>query len=134
MGKILFSLAFGILVSLPVFTIAGILWIAMKIMENRNREKPRKLKIGDLMYCVAVGTENTSMRLSGKAVNFISTLDGMIAAHSYYPQGMLLYFDSYNNAKIGINKMEGVGIQCEKNIDEFLLREDGALEFMKGMK
>lgn len=42
MGKILFSLAFGILVSLPVFTIAGILWIAMKIMENRNREKPRE--------------------------------------------------------------------------------------------
>ncbi|MDO5587254.1 MAG: hypothetical protein Q4G53_09230 [Clostridia bacterium] len=77
---------------------------------------------------------NPSTRLGWKAVNFISTLDGMIAAHSYYSQGMLLYFDSYNNAKIGINKVEEVGIQCEKNIDEFLIREDGALEFMKGMK
>lgn len=42
MGKILFAMAFGILVSSPVFAIAGLLWIAMKIMENRNREKPRE--------------------------------------------------------------------------------------------
>lgn len=69
-------------------------------------------------YTVAVGNINPLMRASRKAVKFIAKLDGLIGVHPHYPDGTLILFRTENDAKIGKNRMEAVGIHTGHNICE----------------
>lgn len=69
-------------------------------------------------YTVAVGNINPLMRASRKAVKYIAKLDGLIGVHPHYPDGTLILFRTENDAKIGKNRMESVGIKTGHNICE----------------
>lgn len=73
-------------------------------------------------FSVAVGNIDIYNAASRKAVMFIKTLDGFIGITPVPPRGTLILFKSENDAKIGRNRMNSMGIQTGKNICRFSIR------------
>lgn len=67
-------------------------------------------------WTVAVGNINPFKKGCRKAVEFIKTLDGLLAVYPDYPRGTLLLFESENAAKIARNMLKAKGIQTGHNI------------------
>ena len=82
------------------------------------------------VWTVATGCVNTFKKSSREAVQFITGLEGLVAVHLHYPNGILLLFDSENNTKGARNLMEAQGIQCGRNICRGWINGD-TLEMLK---
>lgn len=71
------------------------------------------------MYSVSISMPNPLSKPSKKILNHLQTLDGIVSIAPNYPIGILVLFDSLNNAKIGRNSLMFEGAICGKNICKF---------------
>ena len=68
------------------------------------------------VWTVATGEVNPWKKKSREAVDYIKTLEGLVAVHPAHGHGTLWLFDSENNAKGAKNLMEHNGIKTGRNI------------------
>lgn len=91
--------------------------------------KLKRLAAGEHVFSVTTGAINIFMKRSRDAAKYISKQKGFKAV---FPSGeghTLWFFDTLGNAKIARNRMRAEGIQCGRNICEFVIREDGGADF-----
>ena len=92
----------------------------------------QQLKPDTTIYSVSTGTIDVFNKSSRHAVQYVSTLEGLLGMTPYQQQGTIWYFDSLNSAKVARNMMESKGIKCGNNICKFHVCDDGVPE-MEGV-
>ena len=81
------------------------------------------------LWSVATGNINFFKPSSRAVANYVKTLEGFVALHPHYPDGILWLFDSEYNAKSARNLMKSKDILCGNNICKFKYEND-VLEFV----
>ena len=70
-------------------------------------------------YTVAIGNLPIAPNMEIKRfMDYVRGLDGFIGVHPHYPNGTLLIFKSYNQAKRARNLIKNYGVKTGKNICE----------------
>lgn len=77
------------------------------------------------VWSVAVGNINPLQKASRDAVKYISKIKGFVGFYPHYPDGILCFFRSENDAKRARNLMDAEGIHTGHNICEMGVGEQG---------